>query len=96
MSKSTLSCFWVNDHSYEHYIDTETDATHVINENSEIIYTVDSDCHVYDRAGRIGKFYSRRISHKWYFEGLSGVVFESHVEDLIAAEVKLFKHFLEN
>ena len=92
--KTVLTYFRANGKNYYHSIDTKTDATYVTDDKDEPRYTVDSDANVSDRAGRIGKF--RTDDHGcWNFIGLSGVVIEGRTKELIEAELKIFKLFLE-
>lgn len=93
MSKSILNSFRVEGEAYQHRIDTCTDATDVITESGEVLYTVDSGANMFDRAGRIGKFRLDQ-NYLWYFEGMSGLVIETGNKNLIKAEMKVFKHFL--
>ena len=95
MSKLHLGGFRNDGHSYEHSINTETDATELLNDVGEVLYTVDSFANVFDRAGRIGNFYTNDFG-AWYFKGVSGMIIETGNQSLIKAEMKVFKHFLRS
>lgn len=94
MSKSQLDGMYVKGAFYSHFINLDTDATTIENESGDVIYTVDSSAVAYDRAGKIGQFYTDSDS-KWYFQGLSKIIVDTEYKNLLKAEMQVFKQFLE-
>jgi hypothetical protein len=93
MAKISLNQMILNKKSYVHFIDTEDDST-VLEEYGEVLFKVNSDAVLFDRAGSLGKFRTD-TNNLWFFECLSGVIIETGNKDLIKAEMKVFKHLLE-
>lgn len=94
MSKVYLDGVCVKGEAFTHYINTETDSTTLEDESGEVRFTVDKDGVMYDRAGRLGTFRTD-TNQLWYFKCLSGLIVESGTKNLLKAEMKVFKHFLE-
>lgn len=94
MSKIYLNGMRVKGETFAHYINTETDGTTLEDNSNEVRFTVNSDAVLFDRAGKLGNFLTGN-DNLWYFSCLSGLVIETGNKDLIKAEMKVFKHFLE-
>lgn len=97
ITKSHLSTFSIEDCEYSQYFCSD-DSTVIVDETTDepkTIYTVDANATVYDRAGVLGYF---KLDSKdcWYFEGVnSSFKLYTDVKYLIAAELKIFKYFLQ-
>lgn len=94
MSKHILNAMRVKGVAFIHYINTDTDATTLEDESDNVRFIVNSDAYLFDRAGKLGAFYTDE-NGDWYFKGLSGLIIVTDNKDLIKAEMKVFKHFLE-
>ena len=94
MSKINLNGLHVNGESFTHFINTATDGTTLEDDGGEVRFTVDKNAVLFDRAGRLGMFYTND-NDLWVFECMSGLIIPTGNKSLIKAEMKIFKHFLE-
>lgn len=98
MANCSLEHFRVGDGYYHHFINIETDATHVTNDLGEVVYTVDSDAYVYDGAvadgKRIGRFRTEFGLNNWSFITDDGSKIVTSFRDLLQAERYVFKILL--
>lgn len=91
-------------HFYEHYINTKTDATHLIDvANGEVVYTVTSDGYLLDKNEKhIGKFKleftdESHRNYKWVYKAADNEFnFTVNSDDLIRTEAKLFAQLLKD
>jgi len=93
-----LDSFRVGDKHYSHVIDTKNDSTYIIDEDNNILFTVNSDAYAYDADGeRIGKFHyvGTATSNNWRFVDTTNTELKYFPTwDLIKSETQFFKELL--
>lgn len=96
MSTQHLTTLRVGDAFYEHQINTETDATHFVDQESgEVVMTILFDCKTLDRNGaQIGMFRTESTG-LWNFHLNDGTVIETPNKSLIKGETLVFKQLIE-
>ena len=99
MTTCLLDSFRLDGVFYDHVIDKETDATHVISDYGMIEYTVANNGIAYrgmniDPMEKIGRFLTEPGTHQWAFVTDDGSKILTSFHDLLEAERFIFKMLL--
>jgi hypothetical protein len=101
MSNVNLSNFKVGTAHYSHVINTETDATHVLNSEGAVVYTVDSNAKAFKGNEVIGQFNlvylkGENFAPVWEYTSIDKKhIFNHGLNDLLNTELLVFKALIE-
>lgn len=95
MSLSHIKTFEHNEKVYHHYINTNTDAVSLFDENKEILLTYYNDASAITPSGAHYGRFSYKNYPNWSWQGADGNDIQQFGKDLLAAEVEVSKMFID-
>lgn len=90
-----LDILFAGDRYFRHVINTKTDATHLLDENETVIFTVDSNGYLYDSQNTLIGTFHTKPNGTWYLKDDKDEKIEFNKQNLLLCEMDFFRMILE-